>query len=786
MACAYDCEVPSERQPSALRARARSAAALAALIATIVACLAVAARARSLGFSPWDDEGYVLQTVRAVQEHGGLHVRVYSSYGPAFYLYRAALHGLGLPLTHDAGRDLTFVEYAAALVLLAVLALRLTRSAWLAAALVAASAAPLLRLYAEPGHPQGLVLALQLGALCLLPARAGPLRAWRATAVGAAIGAVALVKVNVGLFLGLGLVAPLLLASPGWPRLAGRLLLLACLLLPVLLLGRRLAAPSALPLALTVTAGCAAVVLRLWRDPPGDAAPPPGWLLAGGLAAAGASCGYALATGSTPGGLLEGVLLLPARHPGVFYLPLPLPPTWAWPLAIAAPALALADLRARPRLLAGVKAIAAGLLLLDGPAAGARPWVGPGLCWLLLAGPAPASPARRGLALSAVVGTLVVYPVAGSQVSWALLPLLAAGVALAADVARALPARVRAGAGAALALALLGLHAGPLWRVATLRLWPLNLPGARAVEVPLAQGGLAGWVAANLRAHADLTFADPGLPSFSIWSGTPLPDPGHQVTCWYFWLDDAEQERQRRQLEAARAPMVLRWTGNMWLLSSPDPSDRPLVRHLRAAYEPWRRRGQFELLVREGTAALARDEHLAGSLELRGRPEDAAPILAGPLLERPGAVEAWWRTSSPGVVVGLLDGEPGAPPRAWLPLLYVGGDGRLRATVGRPREAPLASAARVDDGAWHHAVVERRDGEVTLSLDGAPVDRAREEDADLPPFPAGLAGAGCAAGWPEGPPGWSCLQGALGRVAVRREPLGPDEVARRWRLGPPD
>lgn len=761
----------------------RRAGGLAALVAALLACLAVAARARAVGFSAYDDEGYVQQTVRSALSTGGLHDRTYTSYGPTFYLYRAALHAAGLPLTHDAGRDLTFVEYAAVMVVLATLALRHSRSAWLAACLVVASATPLLRLFQEPAHPQGLALALVLGALCLVPARDAALGPRRAAALGAAVGAVALVKVNVGLFLGLGLAAPHLYARRGWPRAAGRLLLVACLLLPVALLRAHLGSPSALALALTATAGAAALVRRLWSVPPRDAPLSLGWLVAGGLAAGAASCGYALATGSTPGGLLQGVLVRPTRNPGLFYLPAPLPPPWVWPLAAAAPALALVDLRARPRLLVGLKALAAGLLLLDRPVDGAQLWLGPGLCWLLLTG--RTSPARVALALTAIVGTLVVYPIAGAQLQWALLPLLAVGVALAGDVGRALPARVRPGAAVALLAALLGVHAGPLRQAFAPRAWPLNLPGARAIEVPLEQGALAGWVVANLRAHADLTFSDPGLASFSIWSGVPLPDPGRQLPSWYFWLDDAEQERQRARLDAARAPMVLRWSTNMWRVLGPDPSGRPLVRHLRDAYEPWRQRGSFELLVRKGTAAAARDELLCGPLTLEGQPDGAAPVLAGPLLERPGAVEAWWRTTSPGVVVGLVAGVPDAPPTAWLPVLYVGDDGRLRSTAGRPREAPLASPARVDDGAWHQAVVERRGGGVALYLDGARVDEGPEAGEPWPPFTAGLAGAGCSAGWPAGLAGWSCLTGALGRVAVRREPLGPDEVARRWRSGPP-
>jgi len=385
----------------------------------------------------------------------------------------------------------------------------------------------------------------------------------------------------------------------------------------------------------------------------------------------------------------------------------------------------------------------------------------------------------------ATLHVLVVYPVAGAQTLAATAPFLLVAGLLLRDALRDLGLRRgRAEALlAAAALGLLALHAPTLARLRSAPGWRTNLPGARRIRVGPDQAAEYRWLVANLAAHADLSLSDPGLASLSIWSGVPLPDPARQVTCWYFLLDDAQQRRHVELLEAARAPMVPVWKENLWLAGTPDPSGQRLVRHLQRAYVPWRERGAYALLVRPAAATTLGDELLAGPLPLGGGPEDAGAVLAAPLLERPGAVEAWWRSRTPGVVLGLVAGAPPAPPAASLPLLYVGTDGLARATLGRPPGAPL-TGRRGDDGAWHHAVVVQEAEEVALYLDGVEVDRAPAVTAPGP-FPIGVVGAGWAEGWPAAPPGWAALAGEVGRVAVRRQPLRADEVAARWRAGPP-
>jgi len=51
-------------------------------------------------FMVYDDEGYVLFSLKTFAEGGGLYERVYSQYGPFFFLLNQGLHFAGLQFTN--------------------------------------------------------------------------------------------------------------------------------------------------------------------------------------------------------------------------------------------------------------------------------------------------------------------------------------------------------------------------------------------------------------------------------------------------------------------------------------------------------------------------------------------------------------------------------------------------------------------------------------------------------------------------------------------------------------
>nr|WP_262387273.1 LamG-like jellyroll fold domain-containing protein [Streptomyces sp. TRM49041] len=150
------------------------------------------------------------------------------------------------------------------------------------------------------------------------------------------------------------------------------------------------------------------------------------------------------------------------------------------------------------------------------------------------------------------------------------------------------------------------------------------------------------------------------------------------------------------------------------------------------------------------------------------------------------AVELWFRTSEPGVLVG----DQGAPldgattsTGGWTPLLYVGSDNKLHGkfyTVPALTTTPLASAVTVADGEWHHAVISASGSVQTLYLDGikqGTLNAAVNHQANKYTY----IGAGFAQGWPSTPGDVSFFPGQIDEVAIYDQPLDATAVAGHYR-----
>ena len=98
------------------------------LAVTAAAFVVMAAFVMFSAFMYYDDEGYVLISLRNFAAHGGLYRDVYSQYGPFPFVFYGALQALGLPLTHNVGRLITIGAWAGTALACATLVGSATRS----------------------------------------------------------------------------------------------------------------------------------------------------------------------------------------------------------------------------------------------------------------------------------------------------------------------------------------------------------------------------------------------------------------------------------------------------------------------------------------------------------------------------------------------------------------------------------------------------------------------------------------------------------------------------------
>lgn len=81
-------------------------------------------------FSGFDDEGYLMMSVKQFLNGDALYVEIWTLYGPAYYLYKWFVHGLlNLPITHDVTKFTTLLMWTLISLLGGLVARRLTGAA---------------------------------------------------------------------------------------------------------------------------------------------------------------------------------------------------------------------------------------------------------------------------------------------------------------------------------------------------------------------------------------------------------------------------------------------------------------------------------------------------------------------------------------------------------------------------------------------------------------------------------------------------------------------------------
>lgn len=568
-------------------------------------------------FMIYDDEGYVLWSLKSVAEGAPLYTEVFSQYGPFPYVLHRLLGAAGYPFTSDAARAATLVCWLGAAALAGLTARRLSGPvAGLACAFCAFLALADMR--NEPGHPGGLLalfaaLAAWLGVRWIAGGR------WTAFAlVQPALGAAMLLsKINVGVF-------HVIATAGAWPFAAPQVLGPG--------LRRALLAAGAVAGAVVLMSGllgerpvqvycaifcCAAVPLALLAPAPERREPPGrilGLALAGGGALAALVIGATLLGGTRAADLLHDGLLAPLRHPGVYHH------FFKWHAAALPLALGSAALFAvhhfgpaawrRPILIAGRLGAAAALLRgwslaeLAGMETMAFQYLPP-LAWMLATPlddqPAPIVRARWWLAWFACWHALQAYPVAGSQVGWGSFTLLPLAFIGWHDLVAGRP-RARLALGAALVVLTVATFL-PVARIARSS-WessePLDLPGARQLRLDRVSASTWRTVAANVEANATTLFTYPGMLSFNRWTGVPPPTSAN-VTHWFSLLDETRQLAIRDRLEAdPTAVVVVQRTHLHYLIERGLGPAGPLKDYLHTRYRPALRLDGFDVWVRPG------------------------------------------------------------------------------------------------------------------------------------------------------------------------------------------
>jgi hypothetical protein len=315
--------------------------------------------------------------------------------------------------------------------------------------------------------------------------------------------------------------------------------------------------------------------------------------------------------------------------PGFWYTALDLSRIWiAW--AMAGLGTAVLAARALRRGDADVDRELAALRVFLGAVGLALAALAPGLligfvtpfCWLLLCPPGVETPswqvpARLLLSTTAVLQTLIAYPMPGSQAYFLRILLMVAAAVVLMDGLNAFRRSIRFApvirgfsrpvaavtlAAVALAYPASAYRARRHYDAST----PLNLPGAERIHLEKEVAGDFQWLAANLRRNCDTFVGLPGLPSFYFWTGKPLPGrvdqpPGPlNMDQWMDLFTSAQQEAI--VADFSRHPdacAVYHPSGvEFWNTGNHDLLGWPLANYILTNFKTVGQSGDYQFMIR--------------------------------------------------------------------------------------------------------------------------------------------------------------------------------------------
>jgi hypothetical protein len=535
-------------------------------------------------FMVYDDEGYVLVSLKHYSLQGGLYDRVYTQYGPFPYLLYDFLHSiLGFEFNNTSGRWITLVNWVGSAAVCGSLVFSFTRSLVWSAFTLAASFLYLSPMVNEPIHPGGLIafvvaIGTWLGATLWQARRVR----WFCVTLGGICGMLALTKINVGVFFGAAVVAWLAI-NGGSSRTSRNLiwaLALGCTLLPFGLMRGLIDHDWARFYAIVFTTSILSLFTGAFHfSSRVTTARDLAWFVLAFTVTVLALAGLTLASGTSVEGLIEGVIRGPLRHPGVyFFSPRWLPGTAVVAIGSLVLSCWLGANRARVKRLRPViswlrvlTALSCIPSIVKGGSLDLSNWglcYGVTLAWLFalpLRDDTGSGHVRLWVSLVLVFQCLHAYPVAGSQLSWGTflwIPLMVLGLVEARSFLLVdSPRGQNWGAkletllvGSTTVVAVLGLmHLG--WSRYSTSV-PLRLAGAYNIRPAILLTYSSRVATENLRAHADMLFSLPGLYSANLWTNLPTPTAAN-ATHWFSLLSDSQQREIIIQLSLHPRAAVL-------------------------------------------------------------------------------------------------------------------------------------------------------------------------------------------------------------------------------------
>ncbi len=160
-------------------------------------------------------------------------------------------------------------------------------------------------------------------------------------------------------------------------------------------------------------------------------------------------------------------------------------------------------------------------------------------------------------------------------------------------------------------------------------------------------------------------------------------------------------------------------------------------------------------------------------------PYVSLPAGAFPASGAAFSFEAWFKTTTGGVILGHQDSAPYGSPSSHTPAIYVGTDGKLYVQAlysGSTGFAQSISSYAVNDGQWHHVAVTFDGTNQIAYVDGVAFGSPQTIGSNPQTDPYYQLGTGYTSGWPASNGGWYTFYGLIDEATVYSRALTQSEV----------
>lgn len=760
-------------------------------------------------FHIYDDEGYLLLTVRQFVHGGGLYEKFQSLYGPFYYFYNWIVHKImHFPVTHNITRLQTVFEWTAVCVLSSLLVRQVTGSIILSVLVFLQMIPATYNLTNEPGHPQG-ILIVSIVAFFVVWFSYLKNTQKRVPLLIASIlcATVFMNKLHIGTFLFCsvvltitchGNVKPLLRICLKW------LIPAALIVAPYMIMHRHLdtfwgsayfcvvmGALVPVLIAVTMQSNSNSFTIRDMMS-----------FMLVFLTGTFLLLVFINSQGTSWYGILRGLIVKPFLFPTMN-----VDPAVFWPksklLALFSMGagsiffLTARRLEKKPFFiwvmlfvkLCFVLAIYTALLeryyrLLN--------YIMP-FIWLAFTPVTCIRNVKYLLFLSvftpfAALNAMHGYPVCGSQFQWATFLLIPLAALCLADISTAVKMRIsqirktlqntiKVIVYGIIPLIFIGTYIDKLLvdpkysREQYENLISLNLPGADKIHLPADETGRYQWLTSNLNAHSDMFVSMPGYMSYYFWTNTQPPDY-FTSSGWTIVYDDTEQQRVIDSLKTAGRPCVIVNQEGIDFWANPGEQLRqgPLVRYIDESFVVALMHPPFEFRVLRDRPRTGITNYLwFGAISLSGTPQDCLSCPRNMLpLDTAFTLELQFKTTKAGVLLEVQNRSDLIPDDNQ-PLLYIGTDGLLYGRYPSDNGSITIHNFTVNDGQWHRVAYRCDGSRVSVYLDDSEPVHSGIQPITSDRFPILLIGNGYARNLPSAPDGWFPFSGELHDIILSQK-----------------